>query len=280
MEIRLTNDKDINELKKLWREVFDSEGIYTELFIKNRYHTCEAVGMFDKEKLISVLYMLPCTLKVKDREYSMSYIFAVGTLKDERGKGYCSQVMNFAHEYLKNKGIDCASLVPAEKGLFDFYRRLQYENAFYISFDSYHVIKSKKPQASFVSLEKRRAAREKYLGQADGFLSWDESALAFCQLDNSYAGDGETISFPSLGDGYAVCKIRSDHVLIKEIVCDEKKKNRFINAVGNHYNKKKVVVRDIPKDKSHPFGMIYLISDKIKEEFDKNGKYIISLPMD
>ncbi len=38
--------------------------------------------------------------------------------------------------------------------------------------------------------------------------------------------------------------------------------------------------RDIPKDKSHPFGMICLLSDKIKEEFDKEGKYVISLPMD
>lgn len=280
MEIRLTRDEDIKELKKLWRDAFDDEGIYTELFMEKRYNTCEAIGMFDGKKLLSALYMLPCTLKLKDREYSMSYIFAVATFKEERGKGYSSQVINFAHEYLKSKGTDCASLVPAEGELFNFYSRLQYENAFYVSLDNYHVLKSKKLPSVFVNLESMRSVREKYLGKTDGFLSWDESALAFCQLDNSYAGDGEIISFPSLGDGYAVCKIRADHVLIKEIACNESVKKRFINAVGNHYGKKKVVVRDIPKDKSHPFGMICLLSDKIKEEFDKEGKYVISLPMD
>ena len=280
MEIRLTRDEDIPELKKLWRDAFDEKGIYTELFMEKRYKTCEAAGMFDGKKLLSVLYMLPCTFKLKDKEYSMSYIFAVATFKEQRGKGYCSSVMNFAHEYLKSKGVDCASLVPAEEELFNFYRNLQYEDAFYISLDSYHILKSKKLPASFVSLEKRKDIREKYFGTTDGFLSWDENALAFCQLDNSYSGDGEIISFPSLGEGYAICEIHNDHVLIKEIACSEKIKKRFINAVGNHYGKNKVMVRDIPRDKSHPFGMIHILSDKMKEEFNMYGKYVISLPMD
>ena len=279
MEIRLTRDEDIPQLKKMWRAVFDSNGTFTELFFKYRYKTCEGIGMFDKGELLSMLYLLPCTLKMKDKEYSMSYIFAVATFPDKRGKGYCSETMRFAHEYLREKGIDCASLVPAEGSLFDFYAALDYKKAFYIDLDTYHVLNSRKLPAKTVSLSSQRILREEYMSSSDGFLSWDEDALSFCQKDNNYGGSGEIISFPSLGRNYAVCSVGENHVLIKEIACD-KNKTRLINAVGNHYGKKKVIVRDVPTDKSHPFGMVYPVSDRFKEEFNMDSICHISLPMD
>ena len=280
MEIRLTRNEDIPQLKKMWRAVFDSNGTFTELFFKYRYETCEGIGMFEGKELLSVLYLLPCTLKTEEKEYSMSYIFAVATFPEYRGRGYCSEVMRFAHEYLKEKGVDCASLVPAEGDLFNFYAALDYKKAFYISLDTYHVLKSKKLAAKKVPLASQKAIREEYMASSDGYLSWDENALSFCQKDNNYGGSGEVISFPSLGRNYAVCSLGENSVLIKEIACDKGNKKRLVNAVGNYYGKKKVIVRDVPCDKSHPFGMLYPVSDKFKEEFNMEGIYHISLPMD
>ena len=278
MEIRKTNDRDIPELKRLWRKVFDNEGIYTDLFFKHRYENCQGIGLFCADKVLSALYLLPCKFKVKDKEYTARYVFAVATFPCERGKGYSGKVMRYAHECMLAEGVDVSILMPAEKSLFDFYKKQGYQTAFYINMSKFKTEKDNIVKLEKCDLSSMFELREKHMNRSDGYLSWDKDALKFCQIDNDYS-HGSVLSFSDISEGYAVCSYFEDCVVIKELVCEKDCKEKIINSIGNYFNKKKVILRDYSDEKAVSFGMLYPISEKFSKEF-KTGSYYLSLPMD
>ena len=279
MEIRQTDARDVPQLQALWRQVFDTEGVYTQLFFQHWYDHCVCIGAFQDGELLSALYLLPCQFRVREKTYSMRYVFAVATFPQHRGKGYSSAVVRSAHAYLRETGVDCAALVPAEPSLFQFYDALGYETAFYVHTNTFPVRKGPYPAAQKVSLPDCYALREQCLQQGDGYLSWDRYALQFCQTDNDFEELGQVLSFPTIGRGYAACQLLPDAVHIKELVCEASVKQDYIQAVGNYFGKDRVMVRDFPTDQSQPFGMLVPLSERFKREY-RPGRYVLSLPMD
>lgn len=131
MEIRQTREKDRASLFLLWEEAFgDSENTVKEFFdafdfINNGF------TVFKDGRAVSALYFIKAGIVYGGKTYPAAYIYAAATLKEYRGRGYMSKLIDFACKKAGEQGCACAFLCPSDKGLFDYYGKLGFKTAFY-----------------------------------------------------------------------------------------------------------------------------------------------------
>ena len=118
---RLATTTDIPGVKALWREAFEEEPVLPDC----PCYVAELDG-----KIVGMLFAIPQIFRA-DRDHKAAYLYAIATLKAYRGRGICRELMAYAEAHV---AADCCVLVPAGESLFDFYRALGYETAFYRKF--------------------------------------------------------------------------------------------------------------------------------------------------
>lgn len=278
MEVRIAENAEISQLKKLWREVFDSDGGYTELFFKYRYPTCKCIGLFDGKNLLSAQYLMPCKLKINSESFDIRYVFAVATFPNLQGRGYNTFLLKQTEKYARQLNIDGMALMPANEGLFKYYQKVGYETAFYVDKQEYKITEKSNIRLSKCSLKDEVQIREDYFKKCDGFLSWDSEALEYCERDNGFS-NGEVLQFSEICKGYAVCNFSEDSVYVRELICSPQFKREIVNALGNYFKRQKVIVTSETDNKEIPYGMLLSCSESLKAaSYGKNLH--MSLPMD
>ena len=111
------------EIRPLWEEAFGNLDGFLDQFERygcdpEKFRVWKAGG-----KIVSAHYIFDC-------EYEggrVAYIYGVATLKECRGRGYSTALLEDTHRYLKEEGYAGAILVPASSSLFGFYERLGYK---------------------------------------------------------------------------------------------------------------------------------------------------------
>lgn len=113
---------DNNQITNVWHSVFGDTEEDILFFIEN----CEnkkCLGLFEDEKLVSMLFLVDCTYG----SLNGKYIYAVATLVEYRGKGYAGVLV----EYAKQFACDFLWLIPAGESLVDYYKRFGFDVKFY-----------------------------------------------------------------------------------------------------------------------------------------------------
>lgn len=137
-EIRLLTAKDhdaVEQMKQIWRECFDAEDAYLELYFSVRYRPEETLVYCEDGRVLGMLTILPCTCRApwngQLRRYRGAYLFAVATLPQAQGKGISTKQLSFADQYLQSTGVEVSMLAPAEPSLYRFYEQRGYETWFF-----------------------------------------------------------------------------------------------------------------------------------------------------
>ena len=120
--IELASKERLPEVIALWKEAFGDSEEYVKKFFDKMNGEKNMILRIEEGKTVSMASMLP----VKCGNYRGRYIYAVATAEKCRGRGYCRQIMAFIHDYMAEGGENFAILVPAEKSLFDFYKKMGY----------------------------------------------------------------------------------------------------------------------------------------------------------
>ncbi len=110
------------EVITLWQEAFGDTSEVAREYILHILKSGEMLLYKENEAVLAMLSLLPVSCKEKKG----SYVYAVATTSDRRGEGICKRLMRFAEEMALSRGEDFLILVPAEKSLFEFYKRLGY----------------------------------------------------------------------------------------------------------------------------------------------------------
>lgn len=110
------------QLSLLWQSIFDEDEAVTELFFKKVYGICQNPYIEENGEILSSAFLIPCEIS----EYKGYYVYCALTRSDSRGKGLMAKVLSSADRILKEEDGDFLLLVPAEKGLFDYYGRFGY----------------------------------------------------------------------------------------------------------------------------------------------------------
>ncbi len=267
-----------SEITKLWKAVFGDSEEYINTFLNNYFKAEYCYAAVEDDIAVSMLMALPAVLHTHEKELVGKYIYAVCTHQNYRGQGISRKLTLFAEDDIKNNGGEFTCLVPAEKSLFDFYMGTGYKTYFYTAYKEYYlkdIFNTEKLQIKKVKFSELYNLRNKYFSKSSAYIKWDREFLNYLQLEAEFLKGG-LISFD---EGYAVCYIGDDTLLIKEICCDEEHKNQIIYTALNHYNKEKAMVFDTLGSDKQPFGMVKFLEKEIVLSPDANLP-VISLVLD
>ena len=192
------------------------------------------------QKLVAALYFFDCYIEDK----KIAYIYGVATDKQERGKGYCKELIANTHEYLKENGYYGAILVPGSENLFSMYEKFGYKTATYV--DKITVSSNGKPLSDIRKIEKEefKNLRRTFLPQ--GAVLQEEENLDYLSQFEDFYTDGTFL---------LSAHIKDNTVYAQEFLGD----NKLLPFIVSSLSAEKGVFRT--KGDSIPFSMYYPFYD-------------------
>lgn len=122
--IRLADFSHKSELSKMWQSIFLEDYEVTDYFFEKLFESCTAPVLLVENEIAASLFLLDCQIG----EHRGKCVYCAMTKYAHRGKGYMKRLLDFSYDYCLEKGFDFLVLVPAEKSLFDYYKKCGFEN--------------------------------------------------------------------------------------------------------------------------------------------------------
>lgn len=131
--IRPANNDDTLSILQIWRECFTDDLLYISNFINYclPYSETWVVIAQDSKSAVSVLSLLPSYAIIDNQKINGGYIYGVATLPGFRGHSLSKRLIETAVNYCKEKEKQFIVIRPAERSLFDLYKKQSFET--YIS---------------------------------------------------------------------------------------------------------------------------------------------------
>jgi len=195
-EIRLANRTDIPAMTEIWVNSFGDSYSYVGRFMDDRLPSSAALVFLDEGSVMSQLFLLPGEMIVSKKRLPALYLYAAATRTNGRGRGYMALLIEAAKEYAEKNGYMYIALVPGEHGLYDYYSRFGFYEAF-----SYRLLRFSRAELqkaagihaakNMMTAADMAVVRNKCLFGADAFI-WDESAVSFA-VSQHYFGGGKVL---------------------------------------------------------------------------------------
>ncbi len=212
------NETDTDAVRRLWQTCFGDERGYIDLYLSNRFQTENMLVIHADGRPVSMLSLLPVTVTIGGEQRAARYVYAVATLPAYRGRGYASRLIEHAFQKYGEPLI----LQPADEGLRRYYERLgfdetfrqspcwiynsctekmtrvsenaQYELAQDLTFvpESRYEIRAAQLgawQTQDICAKEYKKLRDDYFA-GEGYVEWDEDAIAYAIKENAYCGGG------------------------------------------------------------------------------------------
>lgn len=129
IEMRPARPEEIPRQKELWRLAFGDGEAYIDYF----YAHAEAQVLVLLEdgavQTMTALYPVSVSLPGGGRA-SSAYIYALATHPEARQKGFGRFLLRYVDFHLKERGIDCVTIVPAEPSLHRFFAAAGFSECF------------------------------------------------------------------------------------------------------------------------------------------------------
>ena len=185
--------EDIPALRALWKQAFGDTDAFLDSFFSLAFSADRAMVAREDNKVVGALYWLDCLWGEK----RLSYIYAVATDKDYRGRGICTALMTRTHQEASEAGKGTV-LVPVENSLRTFYGRLGYRNFGGIDeeifFSAGTPVAVQKISAYAYGEKRRELLPENSILQEGDFLPFLDANMQF------YSGEGWLLA---IGDDFA-----------------------------------------------------------------------------
>jgi len=262
--IRQPRDSDLPELISLWQEAFGDAEEEAAFYFRLRHRHGNMLVMEKEGRIAGMLSMLPVTLTAKSFCIPGRYVFAVATKKENRGQGISTALLDAAHEAMRREGTAVSLLVPADDGLYAFYRKRGYQTAFYL----HEIILSAEeispsPATGEVSLcgaDEYFRIRSAAFTSSKLFAQWDRDALEFVRRSAEASGGALLRLRAGNAEAAAVCEVREGIVRVSELALDGFIWRDAMALIHRHFKAERYILRlpegMLGRDSLRPFGMI------------------------
>ena len=131
IEMRPSKLEELGRQRELWKGAFgDSDG-YIDLFYQTAAGPEDVLVLLEDGVLHSMLALPPVELALPDgTAASSAYVYALATDPAARGRGYGRMLLRYVDFYLRERGVDCVTVVPAEESLHRFFASVDFAEAF------------------------------------------------------------------------------------------------------------------------------------------------------
>lgn len=131
MEIRIAQREDLPQLKHIWKLCFGDEDSHIDFYFANRNWTEENAVLLSDGEIVSMLSMIPVeVVRSGGERFGASMLYAIATHPEYQKQGIAGRLMDFAGQYLLDKGVGATMLVPAGEELFRFYEHKGYQTEY------------------------------------------------------------------------------------------------------------------------------------------------------
>lgn len=193
IEIRPGKPGEEARERTLWRLAFGDDESYIDYFYHHR-PVEDTLVLLEDGVLQSMLALFPVEVVLPEGgRLQSSYIYALATHPDARKKGFGRFLLNYTDFYLKEAGMDCVTIVPAEAGLHRFFATAGFSECFSLrKFELLgHLAERAAPgdEISPVTAGEYQRLREGILA-GELFVSYGETLLGYQQgLSRMGGGD-------------------------------------------------------------------------------------------
>lgn len=227
MIINSPKKSQIPDLRSLWAEAFGDSEDFLDRFFSVAFAPERCRILIDNNKLASALYWFDCELDGR----KIAYLYAIATAKSAQGKGYCSALMSDTHSHLIQCGYSAAMLCPASGTLFEFYRRLGYQNATNISEFTY-TSSNETLQMIQISISEYLLLRREYL-PSGGVIQEKECAEFLQTFSKFYKADDFIICAREENGSFFATEILGNTKNAPKILATLGYKQGVFRGVGN-----------------------------------------------
>lgn len=289
--IRFANENDLNEIKSLWKECFGDSEEYIQFFFSNHNVEKETLVYTIESKVVGMLNLLPATIKMADGYKPIRYVYAVGTLKNYRGRGIARDLLNYANQELNKIGVTTV-LVPASQTLFDYYKKQGYQTIFYMS-EKQQDLSENASSVSATSINEfdttenirieditpyeYKKLRDEHFEEL-GYVSWGIESIGYAIEENQLLG-GETKKVLLNEKPYIVMYyVQEDTIVIKESTIPELYVPYVFQSILQNKSYSQIKIRSskevLSEGMLRPFGMIYnnVVDSQTKYFTELNNK--------
>ena len=176
----------VGALKKLWKEGFEDEEKYMDLFFTKRFKPKNTYVYIKNNSPVSIAVVLNASIYHNGIFLPAGYIYGVTTSQTCRGKGFSSEIIKHI-----NSIYPVTFLVPATEELFYFYKELNFKPAFSLIEYELYIDDQDKPGKNFtseiISPQEYKNIRDSHFTD-DGYVCWDTEAIDYAFAENNLLG--------------------------------------------------------------------------------------------
>ena len=239
VKLRVSEPGDRSALKRLWELAFGDEGAYIEHFFAC-YFTPERMLVLEQDgqvRAMTAWFDMPLVSAAGER-MPAAYLYAVATHPDGRGQGFAGRLLDFAGQWLGERGFACLTTVPARPDLHMFFEKNGFSEGFVLSRKDYE----RPPQNPGVSLApvdgtEYGVLRESRLAGTP-HVAYAPEGLAYQQGVCALSGGG---LYRVGQDGCACVEVTSEQVFVKELLTDDPE--GAVSAIAANYPGRHLQVR-------------------------------------
>lgn len=111
-DIRLLAEDERPLAKALWKEAFDDSDAFIDWYFANKILPGNSLCMFEGGELLSIVHMIPYTLRIQGKPIKSAFIAGVATSMSRRGEGLMRTMLLESLRLLKSRGIFITHLYP------------------------------------------------------------------------------------------------------------------------------------------------------------------------
>jgi predicted acetyltransferase len=262
-------------MKDLWKRCFDDSDEFVDMYFRLRYSEETSLCIKSGDTAVSSLQM-PCyAMTFEGAEIRAAYISGACTHPDFRGKGMMARLLAESFGRMVQQHIPLSILIPANRGLFDYYARAGYASAFFRSrieqnLSDLPVDKSnlRVEQTTSFGQPLFDYFTEKAYGRPN-YVQHTADDLEAVIEDLRMSGGGVSVARCATQDriaGLLFAYPDDNRLKITEWFADNDDiRNRLICEAARHYRQSKIVRLEPPTHSAEeqPFGMARIINAKM-----------------
>ncbi len=118
-DIRLLLEDERPLAKALWKEAFSDTDAFIDWYFANKVLDGHSLCMFEDGKLISIVHMIPYTIRIQGKPVKSAFISGVATSLSRRGEGLMRTMLLESLGLLRQRGIIITHLYPFSHAFYE-----------------------------------------------------------------------------------------------------------------------------------------------------------------